>query len=114
METTLVFDEKPAIFPAMQVNGGAIKPLTQVLLDRRATPHFRSDPVPDEYLNAILHFAAQAPSGYNLQPWRFVVVQEAQNRKRLQKAAFNQEKVGEAPWVAGQAVEAMDRRVGAS
>lgn len=74
-----------------------MKFLTQALLDRRATSHFKDLPVPDEYLEAILRFGAQAPSGYNLQPWRFVVVRNKENRERLRKAAYNQEKVGEAP-----------------
>jgi nitroreductase len=91
--------DKPAQFPTTQVNGSPLKPLTQILLDRRATPHFKPDPVPENYLRAILQFAAQAPSGYNLQPWHFVVVRDEQNRKRLQKAAYDQAKVGEAPVV---------------
>jgi nitroreductase len=92
-------DDKPTKFPTTQVNGGPLKPLTQALLDRRATAHFKPDAVPDEYLDAILRFAAQAPSGYDLQPWRFLVIREEAARKRLQKAAMNQEKVGEAPVV---------------
>src|SRR6478736_981486 len=91
------FQDKPTQFPTTQVNGAPLKPITQVLQDRRATQHFKSDPVPEEYLEAILKFAAQAPSGYNLQPWRFVVVRERENRHRLQKAAMNQSKVSEAP-----------------
>jgi len=87
------------LFPEKCPDGRALKPITQVLLDRRATSHFKPDPVPEEYLEAILRFGAQAPSGYNLQPWRFVVVREKENRERLQKAAYNQEKVGEAPVV---------------
>ncbi|MGH7979338.1 MAG: nitroreductase family protein, partial [Limisphaerales bacterium] len=51
-----------------------MKPLTGALLERRATTHFKPEPVPDEYLEAILGLGGQAPSGYNLQPWRFVVV----------------------------------------
>jgi nitroreductase len=93
------FQEKPTHFPKTQVNGAPLKPITQVLLDRRATQHFKPDPVPAEYLEAILSFAAQAPSGYNLQPWRFIVVRDAENRHRLQKAAMNQSKVSEAPVV---------------
>jgi nitroreductase len=92
-------DDKPAGLPVTQHTGRPLKPLTDVLADRRATSHFESDPVPDEYLNAILKLAAQAPSGYNLQPWRFVVVRDAANRKRLQAAAFGQAKVAEAPVV---------------
>ncbi|HTR43877.1 MAG TPA: nitroreductase family protein [Pseudomonadales bacterium] len=93
------FQDKPAQFPQRCPDGKAMKPLTQVLLDRRATPHFKDNPVPDEYLEAILQFAGQAPSGYNLQPWRFIVVRKKENRQRLQKAAYNQEKIIEAPVV---------------
>jgi len=93
------FQDKPAQFPTTQINGAPLKPITQVLLDRRATPHFKSNPVPQEYLEAILHFAGQAPSGFNLQPWRFVVVRDREARHRLQKAALNQSKVSEAPVV---------------
>lgn len=91
--------DQPKTYPRTQPDGSPTKSILQVLLDRRATPHFEPDPVPEEYLDAILQFAAQAPSGYNLQPWRFVVVRDAENRKRLQQAAFGQPKVAEAPVV---------------
>lgn len=94
-----MFQDKPAVYPKNRVDGKAMKPLTQVLLDRRATSHFKSDPVPEEYLDAILQFAAQAPSSYNLQPWRFIIVREKENRERLKCAAYNQEKITEAPVV---------------
>jgi nitroreductase len=91
--------DKPENYPTTQPNGEPLKPLTEVLLNRRATTHFTDEEVPEEYLNAILRFGGQAPSGYNLQPWRFIVVRDAENRKRLQKVAFNQPKVAEAPVV---------------
>lgn len=93
------FQDKPSGFPTTQVNGAPLKPLTQVILDRRATAHFKPDQVPDQYLEAILRFGGQAPSGYNLQPWRFIVVRDEKNRRRLQEAAAGQAKVGEAPVV---------------
>ncbi len=96
---TAILQDKPLVFPKSQVDGRASKSITQALLDRRATAHFKPDPVPDEYVEAILRFAAQAPSGYNLQPWRYLVVREKENRLRLQKAAMDQAKVGEAPVV---------------
>jgi nitroreductase len=92
-------DEPPADFPATRPDGSPLKPITQVLLDRRATVSFASDEVPAEVLEAILRFGAQAPSGYNLQPWRFIVVRDRANRARLQRVAFNQAKIGEAPVV---------------
>lgn len=91
--------DKPANYPTTQPNGQPLKPITQVLIERRATNHFTDEEVPEEYLNAILKLGGQAPSGYNLQPWRFIVVRDALNRKRLQQVAFNQPKVGEAPVV---------------
>lgn len=92
-----MFQDKPVICPKTCPDGKAVKPLTQALLDRRATPHFKPDAVPEEYLETILRFGTQAPSGYNIQPWRFVVVRDKANRERLKAAAYNQEKVGEAP-----------------
>ena len=91
--------EKPTDFPRRRPDGGELKPLSELLLHRRATRSFKPDPVPDAYLRAILALGTQAPSGYNLQPWRFVVVRDAENRQRLMRAAFNQSKVGEAPVV---------------
>jgi nitroreductase len=91
--------DKPTNYPNAQPGGEPLKPITQVLLERRATNHFTDEEVPEEYLNAILNFGTQAPSGYNLQPWRFIVVRDEENRKRLQQVAFNQPKVAEAPVV---------------
>ena len=91
--------DKPTNFPTARPDGSPLKPLTEVLLERRATNSFTDEEVPEEYLRAILELGAQAPSGYNLQPWRFVVVREEENRKRLQQVAFNQPKVGQAPVV---------------
>jgi nitroreductase len=95
-----LLSEKPMNFPVTQPDSAPLKPITQVLLDRRATKSFKPDEVvPDEFLDAILSFGAQAPSGYNLQPWRFIVVRDEENRRRLRRAAMNQAKVTEAPVV---------------
>ena len=75
------------------------KTLSQAIKDRRATPGFLPDPVPENDLKRILEAGLSAPSAYNLQPWRFVVVREAEQRARLRQAAMNQPKVEEAPVV---------------
>src|SRR4051812_8066349 len=72
------------------------KPLSQANQDRRATPAFDGSPIPDADLRKILQAGLNAPSGYNAQPWRFVVVRDPQQRTALQAAAFNQTKVGNA------------------
>jgi nitroreductase len=38
----------------------------------------------------------ESPSGYNLQPWRFIVVRGADQKRRLREAAMGQSKVEEA------------------
>lgn len=80
-------------------DGVTLTPLPKLLLERRATTVFKPDAVPQPILQMILELGAPAPSGYNLQPWRFFVVLDAENRKRPQRAAMDQPKVGEAPVV---------------
>jgi len=74
----------------------AEKLLSEVVKQRRATPHFDSTTIPDDHLRQILTAGLEAPSGYNLQPWRFVVVRDAEQRKLLRLAAMNQAKIEEA------------------
>ena len=72
------------------------KPLSQAIRERRATPSFDGTPIPAEDLRRILEAGLSAPSGYNMQPWRFIVVQSEEQKKRLRGAAYNQGKVEEA------------------
>jgi nitroreductase len=72
------------------------KTLSQAIAERRATPSFDGAPLPAEDLKRILDAGLHAPSGYNMQPWRFVVVQSPEQKKRLRGAAYNQGKVEEA------------------
>jgi nitroreductase len=67
---------------------------------RRATPAFSpTSAVPDGDLAIILKAGLDAPSSYNLQPWRFVVVRDIGQRRKLRIAAMNQEQVEQAPVV---------------
>src|SRR5580698_10537370 len=72
------------------------KSLSQVIRERRATPSFDGEPIPAHDIRKILEAGLAAPSGYNLQPWRFVVLQDPEHRKRLRAASYNQAKVEEA------------------
>jgi nitroreductase len=73
-----------------------VKSLSQAIRERRATPSFDGVPIPSEDLRQILEAGLDAPSGYNVQPWRFIVVQAEEQKKRLRAASFNQAKVEEA------------------
>ncbi len=72
------------------------KPLEQVIRERRSTPSFDGAPMPAEDIRRILDAGIAAPSGYNVQPWRFVVVQSPEQKRKLRAACFNQAKVEEA------------------
>src|ERR1700761_2163615 len=72
------------------------KTLSQAIQERRATPSFDGAPIPSEDLRQILEAGLRAPSGYNMQPWRFIVVQSPEQKKRLRAASYNQGKVEEA------------------
>ncbi len=72
------------------------KTLTQAIAERRATPSFDGTPIPEDDLKQIIDAGLHAPSGYNMQPWRFVVVQSPEQKKRLRAASYNQGKVEEA------------------
>jgi len=73
-----------------------MKNLTDVIRDRRATQSFDGTPVPGHDLRQILEAGLHAPSGYNMQPWRFVVVRAPEQKRKLRAASYNQPKVEEA------------------
>jgi nitroreductase len=72
------------------------KKLSDVVFGRRATPSFDGEPISPDDLRLILEAGLHAPSGYNIQPWRFIVVQSPEQKKRLRAASYNQGKVEEA------------------
>jgi nitroreductase len=72
------------------------KTLSQAIRERRATPSFDGSPIPPDDLRKIVEAGLSAPSGYNMQPWRFIVVQGQEQKRRLRAAAYNQGKVEEA------------------
>jgi nitroreductase len=71
----------------------------EAIEQRRAARSFRADPIPEETLREIFRLGLRSPSGFNLQPWRFVVVRHADNKAKLRQCAFDQRQVTEAPVV---------------
>ena len=63
------------------------------LLDRRRTVRdFSGEPVPFETIEKAILTASTAPSGANMQPWRFVVVRDAEIKSRIRAAAEAEER----------------------
>ena len=48
----------------------------ELVKERRTIRRFKPDPIPDEYVDKIIEAARWAPSGYNSQPWEFVVLKD--------------------------------------
>lgn len=72
--------------------------IMEVIKKRRSIRRFKPDPVPDGVIRQLLEAARLAPSGVNIQPWRFMVVKNPQRRARLAcDAAFGQQSMMEAP-----------------
>ncbi|HXB22717.1 MAG TPA: nitroreductase family protein [Candidatus Solibacter sp.] len=72
------------------------KLLSEAIRERRATQNFEDVAIPEADLEKIVRAGLEAPSGYNLQPWRFIVVRDREHKKKLREAAFGQPKVEEA------------------
>ena len=62
-------------------------------MDRRRTVRqFSSRPVPREVIENCIRVAGTAPSGANLQPWKFVVVADPGMRRRIRVGAEEEER----------------------
>ncbi|AEI38993.1 nitroreductase family protein [Paenibacillus mucilaginosus] len=69
----------------------------EAILSRHSVRKYERDVViPQAELDEILSLAHSAPSSWNLQHWRFLVIQEQANKDRLLPIAFNQQQVSDA------------------
>ena len=71
----------------------------EAILKRRSIRDYVDKPVEQKKLDRVLEAGRQAPSASNQQPWRVVVVTEAETRRKLARAAKDQKFVAEAPVV---------------
>ncbi|WP_029689269.1 nitroreductase family protein [Thermoanaerobacter sp. A7A] len=77
-----------------------MKECKKLITERRAITFFDSaKEISDDLIKEILETASLAPSAYNLQPWKVIVVKSKEKKKILKEIAFNQQKVEDAPAV---------------
>ena len=62
--------------------------LMDVIAHRVSCRAYKPDPVPQAHLMRVLEAARLAPSACNKQPWRFVVVRDANLRRRIVEEGF--------------------------
>jgi len=70
---------------ATDVSNGNGNGALELIKSRRSIREYTEAPVAPEHVRALLEAAMAAPSGRNLKPWEFVVVADAETRRRLAK-----------------------------
>ena len=86
----------------MRINQEQLDTLTeatavQAAQSRRSIRLYEPTPIPEANLRELLRLAGRAPSAYNAQPWRFIVVQDESLKTALAAAAYGQAQVRSAP-----------------
>lgn len=77
----------------------------EVMTRRRSIRDFSPDSVPHELIRIAVATAATAPSGANMQPWRFVLVNDPELKRRIRDGAEEEERAfygsrGSEEWLA--------------
>ncbi|MDI7742068.1 nitroreductase family protein [Lysinibacillus fusiformis] len=68
--------------------------IQQLMHDRKSVRKYKEGVViPHEKLQALLQNAITAPSSSNMQPWRFIVIEDQQVKKELRQISNDQEQV---------------------
>ncbi len=60
--------------------------------NRRSVRNFSDRPIPLEAIKNIVMTASSAPSGANKQPWKFIIIQDADIKRKIRIAAEKEEK----------------------
>jgi nitroreductase len=71
----------------------------ELVKSRYSVRSYQARPVEQDKLDRILEAVRLAPSGSNRQPWKFVVVRDAEVRRRLVAACSDQPFIAQAPIV---------------
>ncbi len=72
-------------------------PVPDAIRSRRSVKRFKPDPIPEAVLNELVELTLLAPSSFNIQPWRIVLVSDPARKAELASAAWNQKQIAEAP-----------------
>lgn len=73
--------------------------IQELITTRRSVRAYLDKPVPDADMEAVLEAARMAPSARNAQPYKLVVVRNAERRQALARAAREQMFIAQAPVV---------------
>ena len=66
--------------------------LDECIKGRRSVRAYEDQPVPKEKIEGVLEAGVWAATGMNKQPWRFIIVTDAELKRRIRVAAEKEEK----------------------
>lgn len=69
----------------------------RAIMERKSIRKFEKKPVDDKLIGVMLYMATQAPSAGNVQEWRFIVVKNEEQKRKLWEAALEQNQILDAP-----------------
>lgn len=69
----------------------------EAIKTRRSVRSYSSRPMPDDVMERMKQALRYAPSACNFQPWRFILVTDAELRGKVAKAAHDQLFIADAP-----------------
>mgnify|MGYP002776996764 CR=1 FL=1 len=77
----------------------AITPLDvpTAIRQRRSIKSFKSDAIAPDLLRQLVELTVSAPSSFNTQSWRIILVQDEAQRQALCAASWNQQQIAQAP-----------------
>jgi len=67
------------------------------IVQRRSIKTFKPDPISPELLKQLVELSVAAPSSFNVQAWRIVLVQDEAQKAALCAASWNQKQIIQAP-----------------
>ena len=73
--------------------------MLEAILGRRSVRKYKGTPIPDEHLKQILEAGRQAPSAANRQPWHYILVGEADQKKWVAEACNGQMWMADAAYI---------------
>lgn len=71
----------------------------EAIQKRQSIRKYKEEPIPENILCRVLEAARLAPSGKNLQPWKFILVRDEALKKKLAIASAGQFFIAKAPIV---------------
>ena len=86
------FEPAPQVRVSLDEARATLDAFVATMATRRSVRSFSTDPVPVGLVERAVLAASRAPSGANVQPWRFVHVTDPAVRRRLRDAAEAEER----------------------